>query len=59
MHYLIDHTIQAVILLAVAFCLPGLLQLPGYWSGIAVPALGATFTVWAFFRGRDGKGPLW
>jgi hypothetical protein len=59
MPYLVDHTIQAVILLAVAFCLPGLLQLPGYWSGFAVFALCVIFTAWAWHRGNDGRGPLW
>jgi hypothetical protein len=60
MPYRLDHSIQALIVLAVMFVLPGALQLPGYWSGAAFIAMGLVFSAWAFYRASvHGRGPLW
>ncbi len=63
MPYLVDHTIQAVILLAVTFLLPGyvpaLFGIPEYWSFVILIAMIVVITAWSFHRGSHGKGPLW
>ena len=55
-----EHFIQAVIAWAIVFALPGALQLPGFWSGVAVYALGIAISVWALYRSEvHGRGPFW
>ena len=55
-----DHTIQAVIALVAMLFLPGLLQLPGYWSGVAFIVLWLGGSAWAFYRAHVyGRGPFW
>jgi hypothetical protein len=54
------HFIQAVIALVAIYALPGALQLPGYWSGVAFLALGVSFSAWALYRANvHGRGPFW
>lgn len=57
---LFTHFIQAIIGLVALFVLPGALQLPGYWSGVAFIAMWLGGSAWALYRANvHGRGPFW
>ena len=60
MAYRFGQYFQGLVLLAVMFTLPGLLQLPEYWSFVGVVGLWIVFMGWALYRAYYvGRGPFW
>ena len=52
--------IQSVIVVASVVFVPGLLQLPGYWSGVVFYGMAIGLPAWSWYRfSVHGRGPFW